>query len=92
MPLGAGLGSSAAFSVALAGALLRLRLRLYADDRDDALALVHGGKFGGRRPRWEVRGDVTQRLDDHDALATVSTARSGVARRTGISSSVRNIL
>ena len=39
LPLGAGLGSSAAFSVALAGALVRLRLRLFAD-ADGSAALV----------------------------------------------------
>ncbi|KAL1524305.1 hypothetical protein AB1Y20_019207 [Prymnesium parvum] len=38
LPVGAGLGSSAAFSVALAGALLRLRLKLHAEE---AAELAH---------------------------------------------------
>jgi len=55
LPIGAGLGSSAAFSVALAGALLQLRQRLYGD-------LVKNEDTGGEELNFcteQVEGPMT---------------------------------
>jgi len=93
VPLGAGLGSSAAFSVALVGALARAagqRLAVEAlNVRAHALeGLVHGSPSGidntviaHRRPIWFVKGAEPELLDGPGTLGLV-LASSGAPRST----------
>ena len=93
VPLGAGLGSSAAFSVALVGALAQAagqRLAVEAVNvRAHALeGLVHGSPSGiddtvisHRRPLWFVKGAGFELLDGPGTLGLV-LASSGAPRST----------
>jgi mevalonate kinase len=93
VPLGAGLGSSAAFSVALVGALAEAALQRLDLEGLNARAhalegLVHGSPSGidntvisHRRPLWFVKGAESELLDGPGTLGLV-LASSGAPRST----------
>jgi mevalonate kinase len=99
IPIGYGLGSSAAFSVALVGALARAAGIELSPDGHNALAhelekLVHGSPSGiddtvvtHQRPIWFVRGERIRFLDATDAPRLVlASCRSPGSTKEAVSS------